>query len=258
MDNESKTITDMLAKATRIIGVLTDPSGSASVRKRRLMRQLTREIQADGWIWVTMTGCEERQPSLVLDVLGGEVDAYQQSGWLKAIQSVEPTLPDANGLAKMMLGGKHQTSRRYDLMSDDVWDTSTIIQDCFTTRGLGDLIYSVYPTSQAAIFSVVGLVRKTERSHFSRSDSELTHVVLANVGWLHASSPAIPLSKNRLTPTQRVVLSHLLEGLRRAEIAVLMGISSQTARDHIRAVLRLYGVRDQLELVCHFHAEGRG
>jgi len=61
-----------------------------------------------------------------------------------------------------------------------------------------------------------------------------------------------------LTRTQQVVYTLLLQGLRRPDIAETLHVTESTARDHIRAVLRLYRVRDQLELVCQFHAGDQG
>jgi DNA-binding CsgD family transcriptional regulator len=52
-----------------------------------------------------------------------------------------------------------------------------------------------------------------------------------------------------LTPRQREVLRLLSEGLETHEIAVSLGIADETARNHIRALLRAIGAHSRLEAV---------
>jgi DNA-binding CsgD family transcriptional regulator len=56
-------------------------------------------------------------------------------------------------------------------------------------------------------------------------------------------------SEPRLTPRQRQVLRLLSEGLETQEIAAHLGIAEETARNHIRALLRAIGAHSRLEAV---------
>lgn len=62
-----------------------------------------------------------------------------------------------------------------------------------------------------------------------------------------AVSDRSPLDK--LTPRQQEVLRLLAEGLETAEIARRLGVADETARNHIRALLRATGAHSRLEAV---------
>ncbi|HZC29995.1 MAG TPA: LuxR C-terminal-related transcriptional regulator [Gaiellaceae bacterium] len=61
-------------------------------------------------------------------------------------------------------------------------------------------------------------------------------------------APAIPGVK--LSPRQHEVLRHLEAGSATREIAERLGVSVETVRNHIRAVLRALGVHSRLEAVA--------
>ena len=52
-----------------------------------------------------------------------------------------------------------------------------------------------------------------------------------------------------LTPRQQEVLRLLAEGLETPEIARRLGVADETARNHIRALLRATGAHSRLEVV---------
>jgi PAS domain S-box-containing protein len=59
-----------------------------------------------------------------------------------------------------------------------------------------------------------------------------------------------------LTPRQRETLMLLGEGASTEMIAERLGVARETARNHIRAVLRELGARSRLEAVVEAHARG--
>ena len=64
----------------------------------------------------------------------------------------------------------------------------------------------------------------------------------------HASVPAGSALEG-LTPRQQEVLRLLAEGLETPEIAKRLGVADETARNHIRALLRATGAHSRLEAV---------
>ncbi|MDX6482286.1 MAG: hypothetical protein QOE95_57, partial [Gaiellaceae bacterium] len=59
-----------------------------------------------------------------------------------------------------------------------------------------------------------------------------------------------------LTPRQRQVLQLLGDGRTTVTIASDLGIADETARNHIKAVLRALGARSRLEAVVAARREG--
>ena len=66
---------------------------------------------------------------------------------------------------------------------------------------------------------------------------------------IERSSPQALELFDELTPRQREVLRLLSEGLETQEIAERLGIADETARNHIRALLRTTGAHSRLEAV---------
>jgi PAS domain S-box-containing protein len=62
--------------------------------------------------------------------------------------------------------------------------------------------------------------------------------------------PEPPPGPSRLTPRQAEVLRHLASGCSTQQIAEHMGLSIETVRNHIRAVLRKLGVHSRLGAVA--------
>jgi DNA-binding NarL/FixJ family response regulator len=77
------------------------------------------------------------------------------------------------------------------------------------------------------------------------------HIVgIFGVGMPLAQAPSFKHSPlDDLTPRQQEVLSLLGEGLETPEIARRLGIADETARNHIRALLRAMGAHSRLEAV---------
>ena len=63
-----------------------------------------------------------------------------------------------------------------------------------------------------------------------------------------------PRGQPHLTPRQRETLALLGEGASTEMIAARLGVAKETARNHIRAVLRELGARSRLEAVVEAHA----
>ena len=58
--------------------------------------------------------------------------------------------------------------------------------------------------------------------------------------------PFHPLSKREME-----VLSCVVRGMSNKEIAILLGISQQTVKNHVTAILRKFGVEDRTQAVVY-------
>jgi PAS domain S-box-containing protein len=82
-----------------------------------------------------------------------------------------------------------------------------------------------------------------------RHDGEVVGVFGIGIPLDRATAPKGALSFDHLTPRQQEVLHLLGEGLETNDIAKRLGIADETARNHIRALLRAIGAHSRLEAV---------
>jgi PAS domain S-box-containing protein len=108
--------------------------------------------------------------------------------------------------------------------------------------------------NSTTIFDIDVLDRSGERitirvtSAPLRERGEVVAVFGLAVPVAHATIPASS-TLDDLTPRQQEVLQLLAEGLETPEIAKRLGIADETARNHIRALLRATGAHSRLEVV---------
>jgi DNA-binding CsgD family transcriptional regulator len=88
-----------------------------------------------------------------------------------------------------------------------------------------------------------------------RSDGEVVGV-FGVMNPTRAGDRPVPTAPVELTPRQRDVLRLLGEGRSTTRIAAELGIAEETARNHIKAVLRSLGARSRLEAVVAAHQRG--
>jgi PAS domain S-box-containing protein len=82
-----------------------------------------------------------------------------------------------------------------------------------------------------------------------RQNGEVIGVFGIGIPLESETAPKEALSFDHLTPRQHEVLRLLGEGLETSEIAKRLGIADETARNHIRALLRATGAHSRLEAV---------
>jgi PAS domain S-box-containing protein len=118
-------------------------------------------------------------------------------------------------------------------------------RDTFTKNILGTEKSSVY---DAELLDRNGRRRRAEVSSVSLSDHARAVGVFGVID-VESGPQAHPLPGVKLTPRQFEVLRYLEAGRATSEIAEIMGLSRETVRNHVRAVLRALGVHSRLEAV---------
>ncbi|MGZ4352221.1 MAG: LuxR C-terminal-related transcriptional regulator [Gaiellaceae bacterium] len=109
-------------------------------------------------------------------------------------------------------------------------------------------------TKRRSDFPLVVLGTGDRTHRFEVSSVPIVHedriVGVFGVGYpLGGDQPAEDVSRERLTPRQREVLALLSDGRSTKEIARELGIAEETARNHIRHLLRRLGARSRLSAV---------
>ena len=246
---------DDIAAMIRLLAELAADPSDLPAKKRRLMGGLAEEIQADGWLWTaTRVRLAEDQP-ISMGVLYDGLTEHQFTGWVEASQVAKPPPPEDGPLTDLFVRGEHFTRTRQQLVDDYTWYSHPSVQQYRLQRGIDHFLYSIYPVSDE-LCSAIGFFRATGREAFSERDRRICHLLSANVTWMHLASfpdhggSSVP----DLTPRQRIVLVHLLDGKTKREIAVVLHLSEPTVGEHIGKIYRHFGVGSQVELMRFFQA----
>jgi DNA-binding CsgD family transcriptional regulator len=127
-------------------------------------------------------------------------------------------------------------------------------RDEFTRKLLGDTDATQFTT--AAVDPDGRRIELTVSSVTMRVDGEVVGVfgVATPMDALDAETAPVPTVE--LTPRQHDVLRLLGEGRSTKRIAEELGIAEETARNHIKAVMRSLGARSRLEAVVAAHSSG--
>jgi PAS domain S-box-containing protein len=107
------------------------------------------------------------------------------------------------------------------------------------------IIYMM-PDSRGDPLSVHIIRRSREKDHVE----EAVQAAMQRAGWSTAATALRASELPRLTPREREVLLHLAEGKSTVAIAKDLGISPNTARNHIQNLMDKLGVQSRVEAVC--------
>lgn len=242
-----------VAAIVRLLGNVAGMTTDLLSRKRILMDGLAQLVNADGWLWSATQVIKEENRPVSAGVLYAGLTESQFNGWLEASQIAHEQPPEDRPLTVLLNRGKHFTRCRHHVVPDHIWYNHPTVARYRLKNGIDHFLYSIYPLGPKHC-SAIGLFRKVGREPFSDLECCVCHVIVANIRWLHKASFPDHHSKEcvTLSPRQRTVLIHLLDGKSRDEIARLLHISPDTAKSHIRAVYRHFSVDSQVHLMRWF------
>jgi DNA-binding CsgD family transcriptional regulator len=236
----------------RLLGEVAALPEGHQEKKQFLMKGLCSLVQADAWVWALSCqrnpGEEQIHFNMVYDGLEGE----KYSSFLKAVNHPVMAKAIAPFFAQLAQKQSQITMRREDIDPQRIsyqpevnalWQAADI-----------DAVMMVGHPLDAESLSTIGLYRKSGRPHFSERESQIAHIILQEVPWLHLSG--WPEDKGAtvpsLSPQQRIVLNLLLDGLPRKEIAANMDIAENTVSGYVKEVYRHFGVNSQAGLMNKF------
>lgn len=104
------------------------------------------------------------------------------------------------------------------------------------------------------VFVGAGLQRIRGEREFTQRDHAVLEFILMLVAPRLGSRLTLRSQDGRhgLSPRQRETLDALLDGANEKEVAIRLGISRNTAHDHVLALYRRFGVRSRAQLLAHF------
>lgn len=248
---------DDVRQIVRILGSLAVAEGSTKEKRIRLMDGLCEMVQGDCWLWTMMGEIDTKKaPAHTIYLKNGFTNS-QFTAYLKAQEHPDlrwMTAPFLEALARsdrQVTRTSAQMNRPEDLQQTD-------IMDLFVQAGMDQVLLSGRPTRLGQL-SVIVIGRRPGQTPFSDRQSRIAHILLSEIPWLHDESwPEHPRDGiTRLAPRQRTVLTLLLQGLSRKQIAGELDLSIHTIGDYVKEIYRAFDVHSQSELLRRF-VEGDG
>lgn len=250
---------DEVVRIVRLLGRIAGMQTALPERKHALMTDLSEMLDADGWLWSATQVIREKHQPVSAGVIYGGLSNTEFGGLLEAAQMASPQPPENAPLTALVGKGKHFTRTRQQVVPDEIWYSHPSIRQYWLNCGIDHFLYSIYPLGETQC-SAIGFFRRVGRNPFTDLQRRICHIVISNVDWLHESM--FPYPDNRkcvsLTPRQRMILVHLLDGKGRDEIAAMLHLSPETVKTHTRNIYQHFSVASQVELMRRFLAGNGG
>jgi len=243
----------------RLLGEVAALPGGHAEKKRYLMDGLCALIGAEAWVWALGCQYEADKPPVYVGFMHGGISEELFPKYLAAVEhpaSVEMTVPFINEVREQqrqitrtigeISGGMVTHFGRENFgrfASAPLWHEA----------GIGTLLLSSCPLDERCA-SGIGLYRRSDGVPFSAKESQIAHIILTEVRWLHEQGwpEDRGVTVPTLSPRERLVLHLLMESNSRKEIADHLGISENTVAGYVKTVYQHFGVHSQAELLRRF------
>lgn len=248
---------ELVALMARVAAV----EGTHLDKKRYLLKQLGELVEAERWNWALNTVSPEGIPRHAGLLHGGFT--LEQAEKLSAgthhpesMQAFASSYLNIRALGEAVEAGEPLqpfTVRLEDHPNLEDWPKTEAAQ-ILAESGVGTFIASVCPVS-ASQSSSVTLFRSPGADAFTERQRDLVDILMRGVIWLHTVGWPDSLEVKRmaeLPPSQTVILTLLIKGYSRQEIAETRGLSVHSVNTYVRQVFRHFGVQSQTELMRRF------
>lgn len=241
---------DILA-IVRLLGDVAGEQAEIAVKRRQILEGLAAIVGAESWIWSMLGDAgSDGVPQTVL--LHGGFSEERFVAYLKFQEHPDMKRLTAPLYADLLKARKHLTRLQLQLITREALSASDILSQQ-KACDLGPVILSARPTPSNQ-FGVVSLFRGLEAPPFTERDSRIAHMVLGEISWLFEKSwPNYPRQKvSSLSPRQHSILTALLQGRARKQIAADFELSIHTVGGYVKEIYRHFGVNSHAELMRRF------
>jgi DNA-binding CsgD family transcriptional regulator len=254
MEKDIPPVSEADARAmVRLLGETAALDCGHNEKKRFLMQGLCRLIKADSWVWTL--GCDIRPggPQACVGLIHEGFDEDRFAKYLTMLDSPQIGNASIPFFAAVAKNSGLTTMRREEIDPEN--HTSLLPDALQALRGadVGPLIMNALPLDSDSVSAIV-VYRPNEAPVFTPRESQITHIVLSEVPWLHMAGwpedrgAGVP----QLFPQQRVVLNLLIDGMDRKTIATTMGLAENTIAGYTKDVYRHFDVHSQPQLMRKF------
>jgi DNA-binding CsgD family transcriptional regulator len=208
-------------------------------------------VDADVWIWTQGRLLDGAPPMAFGFIDGSREQGRSQTLLLQLARDAEWNALCQDPMKKGFRG--HLTRSRGQLVSDDAWYGSRVINGPYGALGFDDFVMSLYDLGEGA-YSAIGVWRLRGRPPLDERQRCVIHAIVGQVDWLHRAGVDVPAAPRvqPLGPRLRQVLLLLLGGDSRKQVAGKLKLSEHTVTDYIKALYRHFGVSSRAELLAQF------
>lgn len=228
-------------------------SGDLATRRLAILEEIARiaSAQAGFWGW----GRGHPMDSTIAPVVGLPF-GFTPSEWaviMEASLDEDGRAMSGEPIADLLKTSPQVTAARSTFWTDEQWHSTPSFQRHLAPIGWDDWLTSVRYLSDDT-WCCLTLWRRAGRPPFGPGEIAFLDLALAGTRWLHPKiSEAIPPQAFvDLTPRQRMVMTYLLDGLSRKQIAAILGVSFHTINDHVKSLYERFEVNSATELAARF------
>ncbi len=254
-DNEGLSEAD-LAAVVAIFNEVCTMEAEGAAKKRCLMNNLCRLIDADSWAW-SLVHLRLGEPTGQVVYLYEGMSEEEFAWYLRSMSSPDLAFLIDPLVQEIQRTGRQITRSDTQFIPDQLWAENEAL-NFWKKANLGHLILTSYSLG-ANGNSGVGIYRREGRVPFTQREVRIAHIILSEVPWLHTEGwpedygAQLPRLPARLT----VVLNLLIQGMRRGVIAERLQLSPHTVDGYVKEIFRYFEVHSQPELITRFR-EGNG
>ena len=251
-ENSTPTQEDDVRQIVRLLADIAILNGDHTTKKIALLTGLCELIGAKKWVWVLRIDTPEKDTPTFAGYLNGGFTTEEFLSLSTA--GAHPQVSEIEAPMKKELEHKkcHITLRLEDY-DRGLWQGSEV-GELAKQAGVATFISSTRPMSDTTASTVV-IYRAPGEGTFSERERRIAHIILTEVGWLHTLGwpekqyiETLP----RLPKSNMVLLSLLLQGHSRKEMAELMKLSPHTIGSYIKAIYKHFDVTSQPMLMNRF------
>jgi DNA-binding CsgD family transcriptional regulator len=255
MESEIRLSESVVRDIVRLVGHVADMRGSRAIKRRALMNGLSSMIEADAWSWIISRAANNNDNPAVAAYQHGGYSEEQHAAYASLMQDRKNT-PIEYAALNQLRRSKQRFTRRWDqLVTAEEWygpRNRTLLD----TIGFEHVMYCVRVMDADGFFSGISLKRKTGRDNFTPLQQRIAHIVTGEIDWLHFDENLSHVTKQvrPLSPRRRTVLTLLLEGCTKEEISQRLGCTTNTVKEHVKAIYVHFNVQSTAKLFRHFMA----
>jgi DNA-binding CsgD family transcriptional regulator len=224
---------------------------------------LGRIIGASNVLWVGATRNAETPPAN--DLLKGwrpkavaHLHADPALARLRAdmVRQMHRNVADPMSVANVAWAGATRAFLRPELVVDDVWARSTLVNELLRPAGVADRIIGVHPVDERRE-SHICVDRAPGERLFGDRERDLLHLFLTGAPGFHREQfMAHGLPNAPLSPRERDVLGLLLTDRSERQIAEALGLTWRTTHQYAVSVFKKFGVRGRFGLMAYWLRHG--